>query len=169
MCYQISAKTVCFRADLSDSREQSSLLYLLLPLWDLPKSSTAVTMATFAFQNTLSIQVLEDSEECGVFVVSVCCGDPLLLGFWLQKPPFWNDQVEQTDVIWQADLPRGLDFVLRARHRAPNLPNIHFWGPFVVGLCLDARPYRFHLPPEALSGDSIQEVMREYGELLLLR
>lgn len=150
---------------------RSSSVYLPSLSNILKKTSTAVqvAMATLAFQNSLSIQVLETSQECGVFVVSVCCGDPLLLGFWWRKAPFWTQQVEQTDVTWRAGPDQGLDFVLRARHRALNLPNCHFWGPFVAGLCLDALPFRFRLPPEVLSGEGMQEVMREDGELLLLR
>lgn len=127
-------------------------------------------MAMQAIQNILVIRVLEDSLECGIFVVTVRCGDRLLLDFWCRKHPFWNSQVEQTDIQCQAgpEPNQGMDFVLRALHRAPNLPNIHYWGPFVVGLCLDALLFRFRLPPETLGG-GIEEVMQECGELVLIR
>lgn len=115
----------------------------------------------------LRIKVLEDSAECGVFVINVYCGEPLLLRFWCRKPPFRNGQVEQTDVSSQA--VAQMDFVLRALHRAPNLPNSHYWGPFVLALCLDALPFRFHLPAEAHSSSKIQDIMKECGELTLLR
>lgn len=115
----------------------------------------------------LRIKVLEDSAECGVFVISVCCGEPLLLRFWCRKPPFQNGQVEQTDVNSQA--VTEMDFVLRALHRAPNLPNSHYWGPFVLSLCLDALPFRFRLPARAGNGSEIQDIMEESGELTLLR
>lgn len=116
----------------------------------------------------LRIKVLEDSAECGVFVINVYCGEPLLLRFWCRKPPFRNGQVEQMDANWQA-ASAEMDFVLRVLHRAPNLPNSHYWGPFVLALCLDALPFRFRLPEEAHSGSEIQDIMEECGELTLLR
>lgn len=116
----------------------------------------------------LRIKVLEDSAECGVFVINVCCGEPLLLRFWGKKPPFRNSQVEQTDVYSQG-APGEVDFILRALHRAPNLPNSHYWGPFVLALCLDALHFRFRLPSEALSGSDMQEILEECGELTLWR
>ncbi|KAK9527563.1 hypothetical protein VZT92_014114 [Zoarces viviparus] len=115
----------------------------------------------------LRIKVLEDSAEGGVFVINVCCGEPLLLQFWRGKPPFRNGQVEQTDVSWRA--AAEVDFVLRALHRAPGLPNGHYWGPFVLTLCLDALPFRFRLPARAHSGSRLQDIMGEGGELRLLR
>lgn len=118
-------------------------------------------------RHILRIKVLEDSSECGVFVISVCCGEPLLLQFWCRKPPFRNGQVEQTDVSLQTAVK--VDFVLRALHRAPNLPNSHYWCPFVLTLCLDALPFRFRLPARAHSGSKIQDIMEECGELTLLR
>lgn len=115
----------------------------------------------------LRIQVLGDSAECGVFVIKVYCGEPLLLQFWCRKPPFLNGQVEQTDVNWHA--AAEMDFVLRALHRAPNLPNSHFWGPFVLALCLDALRFCFRLPVHALSSSKMQDIIEECGELVLLR
>lgn len=115
----------------------------------------------------LRIKVLEDSAECGVFVIHAYCGEPLLLQFWCRKPLFRNSQVEQTDVNLQTAV--GMDFVLRALHRAPNLPNSHYWGPFVLALCLDALHFRFRLPAEAHSGRKIQDIIEECGELQLLR
>lgn len=127
-------------------------------------------MAMLAIENILRIRVLEDSLECGVFVISVCCGDSLLLNFWCKKAPFHNGQVEQTDASWQtSEEGPGLDFVLRVLHRAPDLPNNHYWGPFVVALCLDALLFHFRLPAQALSGTDIQGIMEECGELTLLR
>lgn len=115
----------------------------------------------------LSISVLEDSAECGVFVINVYCGEPLLLQFWCRKPAFCNSQVEQTEVRQQSTAE--LDFVLRVVNRAPNLPNSHYWCPFVLSLCLDARRYRFRLPAGAQNGSRIHNIMEECGELTLLR
>ena len=115
----------------------------------------------------LRIKVLEDSAECGVFVISVYCEEPLLLQFWCTKPPFRSAHVEQMDVRSQA--VAEMDFVLRVLHRAPNLPNSHYWGPFVLALCLDALPFRFRLPAEADDGSKIQEILKGGGELTLLR
>ncbi len=115
----------------------------------------------------LRIKVLEDSAECGVFVVSVYCGEPFLLQFWCTKPPFRSAQVEQMGVSLQA--AAEMRFVLRVLHRAPKLPNSHYWGPFVMTLCLDALPFRFCLPAEAHSSSKIQDFMEECGELTLLR
>lgn len=115
----------------------------------------------------LRIRVLEDSAECGVFVINIYCGEPLLLRFWCQKAPFRNSQVEQMEVTSQAEAE--VDFVLRALHRAPNLPNSHYWGPFVLVLCLDALRFRFHLPAQAHNGSNIQDIMEKCGQLTLLR
>lgn len=124
-------------------------------------------MAMLDSRRILRIKVLEDSAECGVFVISVYCGEPLLLRFWYTKPPFRSGHVEQMDVRSQA--VAEMDFVLRVLHRAPNLPNSHYWGPFVLALCLDALPFRFRLPAEADNGSKIQEIMEGGGELTLLR
>lgn len=124
-------------------------------------------MAMLDIHHILRIKVLEDSAECGVFVISVYCGEPLLLRFWRRKPLFRNGQVEQTDVNSRA--VAELHFVLRALNRAPNLPNSHYWGPFVLALCLDALPFRFRLPAEAHSSSRIQDIMEDCGELTLLR
>lgn len=115
----------------------------------------------------LCIRVQEDSEESGFFVINVYCGEPLLLRFWRRKPAFRNGQVELTDVNPQT--AAEMDFVLRVISRAPDLPNSHYWGPFVLSLCLDALPFRFRLPAQAVSGSEIQEIMEECGELTLLR
>lgn len=124
-------------------------------------------MAMLDIHHVLRIKVLEDSAECGVFVINVYCGEPLLLQFWCRKPPFRNGQVEQMDASSHREAE--MDFVLRALHRAPNLPNSHYWGPFVLALCLDALPFRFRLPAEAHSGSRMQDIMEECGELTLLR
>lgn len=124
-------------------------------------------MAMLDICHILRIKVLEDSAECGVFVIKVFCGEPLLLRFWCRKPPFCNGQVEQTDM--NSPTVAEVDFVLRALHRAPNLPNSHYWGPFVLSLCLDALPFRFRLPARAHSSSKIQDIMEECGELTLLR
>lgn len=124
-------------------------------------------MAMLDIHHILRIKVLKDSAECGVFVVSVCCGEPLLLRFWCSKPPFRNGQVEQMEVNLQD--AAEMNFVLRALHRAPNLPNSHYWGPFVLELCLDALSFRFRLPAEVHSSSKIQDIMEECGELTLLR
>lgn len=124
-------------------------------------------MAMLDIHHILRIKVLEDSAECGVFVISIYCGEPLLLQFWCRKPPFRNGQVEQMDAI-----SRGvaeMDFVLRALHRAPNLPNSHYWGPFVLSLCLDALPFRFRIPPGAHRDGKIQDLVDECGEVTLFR
>lgn len=115
----------------------------------------------------LRFRVLEDSAVCGIFVINVCCGDPLLLRLWCKKHAFRNSQVEQTDV--RSLDATEVDFVLRALHRAPDVPNSHYWGPFVLSLCLDALHFRFRLPPQAHSGSVIQQIMEECGELTLLR
>lgn len=124
-------------------------------------------MAMLDIHHILRIRVLEDSAECGVFVINVFCGEPLLLQFWCRKPAFRNGQVEQTDVNSQA--VAKMDFVLQALHRAPNLPNSHYWGPFVLTLCLDALHFRFRLPAQAESGSKIQDILEECGELTLWR
>ncbi|KAI9516694.1 hypothetical protein NQZ68_013751 [Dissostichus eleginoides] len=124
-------------------------------------------MAMLDIRHILRIKVLEDSAECGVFVINVCCGEPLLLRFWCRKPPFRNGQVEQTEVNSQT--MEELNFVLRALHRAPNLPNSHYWGPFVLSLCLDAVTFRFQLPARAHRSSKIQDIMEECGEVTLLR
>lgn len=124
-------------------------------------------MAMLQIHHILRIRVLEDSAECGVFVVNIYCGEPLLLRFWCVKPAFRNGQVEQMDA--NAQTATQMDFVLRVTHRAPGLPNSHYWGPFVLSLCLDALRFRFRLPTQAQSGREIQEIMEECGELMLLR
>lgn len=124
-------------------------------------------MAMLDIHHILCIRVLEDSAESGIFAISVFCGEPLLLQFWCRKPPFHNEQVEQMDVRYQTQAE--MNFVLRALHRAPNLPNSHYWGPFVLALCLDALPFRFRLPDDADNSSKIQEIMEECGELTLLR
>lgn len=124
-------------------------------------------MAMLQIHHILRIRVLEDSAECGVFVVNIYCGEPLLLRFWCVKPAFRNGQVEQMDA--NAQTATQMDFVLRVTHRAPDLPNSHYWGPFVLSLCLDALRFRFRLPTQAQSGREIQEIMEECGELMLLR
>lgn len=124
-------------------------------------------MAMLGIHHILSIRVLEDSAECGLFVINVYCGEPLLLQFWSRKAPYHNGQVEQMDVMSQS--ATEMYFVLRVLHRAPNVPNSHYWGPFVFALCLDAIPFRFRLPIQAHSGNIIQDIMQEYGELTLLR
>lgn len=117
--------------------------------------------------HVLRIRVLEDSAECGVFVVNVYCGEPLLLRFWRAKPAFRNGEVEQMDV--NARTGEQMDFVLRVTHRAPDLPNGHYWGPFVLSLCLDALRFRFRLPPQAQCGREMEDLMEKCGELTLLR
>ncbi|KAK5849905.1 hypothetical protein PBY51_014202 [Eleginops maclovinus] len=124
-------------------------------------------MAMLDNRHILRIKVLEDSAESGVFVINVYCGEPLLLRFWGRKPPFRNGQVEQTEVNSQTD--EELNFVLRALHRAPNLPNSHYWGPFVLSLCLDAIHFCFRLPARANRSSKIQDIMEECGEVTLLR
>lgn len=115
----------------------------------------------------LCIRVLEDSAECGVFVINVYCDEPLLLQHWCRKTAFRNGQVEQTDVNLQK--AAEIDFVLRALHRAPNVPNSHYWGPFVLALCLDAVRFRFRLPAGVHNFSIIQDIMQESGELILFR
>ncbi|KAM4544271.1 uncharacterized protein V3H82_022032 [Fundulus diaphanus] len=115
----------------------------------------------------LCISVLEDSAECGAFVVSVCCGEPLLLRFWSTKPVFCNAQLEQTGVSFKA--PTRMDFILRVVRRAPNLPNSHYWGPFVLALCLDALHFRFRLPAQVECAADVQRIMKQHGKLTLLR
>lgn len=117
--------------------------------------------------NVLCIRVLEDSAESGVFVVNVCCGEPLLLRFWSTKPMFCNAQVEQTGVSYKT--PTQMYFPLRVVWRQPNLPNGHYWGPFVLALCLDALHFRFRLPAQVECGIDVQRVMKERGKLTLLR
>lgn len=125
-------------------------------------------MAALDIRHVLRIKVLEVSPECGVFVVNVRCGEPLLLRFWRGKPPSRNGQVEQTEVSPRA--ATEMDFVLRALHRAPDLPNSHYWGPFVLSLCLDAHPFRFRLPPRTGGGDGqLQDITGGCGELQMLR
>lgn len=124
-------------------------------------------MAMLQIHHILRIRVLEDSAECGVFVVNIYCGEPLLLRFWCVKPAFRNGQVEQMDA--NAQTAAQMDFVLRVTHRAPDLPNSHYWGPFVLSLCLDALRFRFRLPTQAQSGRELQQIMEECGELTLLR
>ncbi|MEQ2279494.1 hypothetical protein AMECASPLE_010092 [Ameca splendens] len=115
----------------------------------------------------LCIRVLEDSAECGVFVVNVYCGEPLLLRFWSTKPAFRSVQVEQMGVSYKTSMK--MDFVLRVVRRVPNLPNTHYWGPFVLALCLDALHFRFRLPAQAECGVDIQRIMKQHGKLTLLR
>lgn len=124
-------------------------------------------MAMVDIHRILCIRVLEDSAECGVFVVSVFCGEPLLLQFWSRKPAFHNGAVEQTEVNLQTEAE--IAFVLRVTCRGPNLPNSHYWGPFVLDLCLDAVPFHFRLPAQAQCGINIQHIMEERGALTLLR
>lgn len=118
-------------------------------------------------RHILCIRVLEDSAKCGVIVIKVHCSEPLLLRHWSMKPAFCNGEVEQTDAKLRV-APR-MDFVLRVLRRAPNLPKSHYWGPFVLELCLDALPFGFRLPPRAQCGTDIQDIMEECGELTLLR
>ncbi|KAM4533684.1 uncharacterized protein PAE49_022126 isoform 1-T2 [Odontesthes bonariensis] len=124
-------------------------------------------MATRDIRHILCIRVQEDSAECGVFVIGVLCGEPLLLRFWSRKPAFRNGEVEQTHVNSQA--AAELAFVLRVTRRAPDLPNSHYWGPFVLVLCLDALSFRFRLPAQAQCGIDVQDIMEKCGVLMLLR
>ncbi|KAM9713126.1 uncharacterized protein ACNS7B_023428 isoform 1-T2 [Menidia menidia] len=117
----------------------------------------------------LCIRVLEDSAESGVFLISVVCGEPLLLRFWSRKPAFCNGEVEQTEVTPRAAAAAGLAFVLRATRRAPGLPNSHYWGPFVLALCLDALLFGFRLPTQARCGLDVQDIVEKCGVLTLLR
>lgn len=113
--------------------------------------------------HSLCIRVLEGSAESGVFVVSVCCGEP----FWSTKPAFCNGQVEQTHV--KCNSTAEMDFVLRVIDRAPNLPNSHYWGPFVLALCLDALPFQFQLSAKIQCCNDLQDTMKKCGKLTLLR
>lgn len=122
-------------------------------------------MAIRDVRHILRIRVLEESAECGVFIIRVLCGEPLLLQFWCRKPPFCNGQVEQTGVSFRT--LTEVRFVLRASHRGHNLPNSHYWGPFVLALCLDALCFRFRLP--AHSGVPIHIILEECGELMLMQ
>lgn len=124
-------------------------------------------MAMLDIHHILCIRVLEDSAECGVFVINIYCDEPLLLQHWCRKTAFRNGQVEQTDVNLQK--VAEMDFVLRVLQRAPNVPNSHYWGPFVLGLCLDAAHFRFRLPAQARSFSIMQDIMEECGELTLFR
>ncbi|KAM8823145.1 uncharacterized protein AB9W97_005215 [Spinachia spinachia] len=119
-------------------------------------------MASPEIGRVLRITVLEDSAECGVFV-NVRCGEPLLLQFWRGKPPFRNDQVEQAAV--RRRTATEVDFVLRALHRAAGRPNSHYWGPFLLSLCLDAHAFRFRLPPRG----RLEGVTGGCGEIRMLR
>lgn len=125
-------------------------------------------MATPEPHRVLRIKVLEDSARCSVFVVRVSCSEPRLLHLWCQKQPFCNGQVEQAAVNLRPAASE-VRFLLRALHRAAGLPNSHYWGPFVLELCLDALPFRFRLPAEAQSSSQIQDIMEQRGELTLLR
>lgn len=127
----------------------------------------APTMAMHGIHNTLQIRVVEESAASGVFVVSILCGEPLLLHFWVRKPAFRNGQVEQTHVTPKT--AAEVTFVLRVTHRAPNLPNCHYWSPFVLALCLDALYYRFRLPAHIQCVLHIQEILQARGELTLTR
>ena len=133
----------------------------------LRSSTVATRMATPDKRRVLRIRLREDSARCGVFLVRVHCGEPVLLRFWSTKPVFCNGQVEQTEAKLRA--PASVDFVLRVMQRAPNLPKSHYWGPFVLELCLDALPFGFRLPAHAHCGVAMQSIMEECGELLLLR
>lgn len=117
-----------------------------------------------AIRDILRIRVLEESAECGVFLVKVQCNEPQLTQFWCSKPPFCNGQVEQADVNLES--MTDIQFVLRATNRGPNLPNSHYWGPFILALCLDALQFRFQLPS---GGIPIQDILEEHGELILMR
>lgn len=124
-------------------------------------------MAMRGIYHSLCIRVLEDSEESGIFVVSVCCSELLLLRFWSIKPAFCNGQVEQSHVTYKAAVE--MDFVLRVIDRAPNLPNSYYWGPFVLALCLDALPFQFRLSSRIQCCADLQESMKKCGKLTLLR
>lgn len=124
-------------------------------------------MAMQGIYHSLCIRVLEGSVESGVYVVSVCCGEPLLLQFWSTKPAFRNGQVEQTHV--KCHSTAEMDFVLRVIDRAPSLPNSHYWGPFVLALCLDALPFQFRLSATILCCKDLEDAMKKCGKLTLLR
>lgn len=80
---------------------------------------------------------------------------------------FCSAQVEQLGVGYKT--PTEMDFLLRSVRRVPNLPNSHYWGPFVLALCLDALHFRFRLPVEVESGVDVQRIMKQHGRLTLLR
>ncbi|XP_076866824.1 uncharacterized protein LOC143518250 [Brachyhypopomus gauderio] len=133
-------------------------------------SSSLITMATFNPSDRLCIQVPEHSAESGLFLVHVACNDLILLEFWWRKDPFQSELLEQTSVVRTTRPSRslGLEFVLRARHRAPGVGNAHYWSPFVLGLCLDAVRFGFVLPLRARIG-GFEDEMQETGQLVLQR